>query len=68
MSTDTSDPAFPLPLGEQNIHPCVSGLTKRERFAGMALANLYTHHESDSRKAAEWAYLLADAMIEEGKK
>lgn len=72
MSTDTSDPAFPLPLGEQNIHPCVSGLTKREWFAGMVVQGMYANRhiyaEITDKLMAQNAYQMADAMIKEGKK
>lgn len=72
MSTDTSDPAFPLPLGNQNIHPSVAGLTKREWFAGMVVqgmyANRHIYSEITDELMAQNAYHMADAMIGEGKK
>lgn len=69
MNTDTSDSAFPLPLGNQNIDPSVAGLTKREWFAGRALGLLSpVALEWSDRELARHAYAMADAMIEEGKK
>lgn len=69
MNKDTSDPAFPLPLGEQDMRPSVAGLTKREWFAGMALGLLNSVAlEWSNRELARHAYKMADAMIGEGKK
>lgn len=44
-----------------------TGMTLRDWFAGQALAHNYTENEGDPNKAAEWAYQLADAMIEARK-
>lgn len=38
--SNANTPAFPLPLGNENIDPTVAGLTKREYFAAMAMQGM----------------------------
>jgi hypothetical protein len=39
------------------------GMTLRDYFAALALANKYTQNETMPDKVAEWAYVIADAML-----
>jgi len=55
------EPAFPQ---DYSLH---TGMTLRDYFAAKALANLYTQHDSNADKVAEWAYAVADAMMEARK-
>lgn len=66
-------PAFPSRRVEKTeIHDGVfidvevrySGMSLRDWFAGQALANLYTHTDENADKVAEWAYQVADAMLD----
>lgn len=59
---ETGGPAFPCWEGNET-----EGMTLRDYFAAKALANLYTHTENSPDKAAEWAYQVADAMLEARK-
>lgn len=54
--TVKSEPAFPSALGE--------GLTKREFFAGLALAGLLAD-SIPRQQAAPFAVVAADALIDE---
>lgn len=59
-------PAFPLfiPEGHYGTGSEASyGLTLRDWFAALSLANAYTRNEQDPSKAALWAYQVADAML-----
>ena len=65
MKTNRNEPAFPLGKGVA-ISECFYGLTKREHFAGLAMASL-AGSEPD-RKAefvVKQAVDLADALIAE---
>ncbi len=67
-TTDESAPAHPCRHDQQ-----ITGLTKREWFAGLALQGELASPTLDwsgevFSKVAENAYKFADAMIEEGKK
>jgi len=59
MSKNDGGPAFPAPADDSWFY----GATLRDWFAGMALMNPYTAHESDPDSVASWAYRLADAML-----
>ena len=73
---DTSGPAFPVPIagtidwGLQ--YSDVGGLTKREWFAGMALASAPQYKMDGQVETIEgmaaYAYQMADAMLKEGGK
>jgi hypothetical protein len=43
------------------LRKCAESL--RDKFAMAALANQYTHDNSNPDSSAEWAYQLADAML-----
>lgn len=66
---DNGGPAFPIP--EQQFSDGVTivssqgapGMSLRDWFAGQALANPYTTHESEPGRIARWAYQIADAML-----
>jgi len=63
---DDGGSAFPHPTSPQ-----IKGMTLRDWFAGQALIGVVSHdaHRFTSGLAlAQRAYLLADAMIAEGKK
>lgn len=59
---DDGGPAFPTTLRP--------GLTKREWFAGQALAGMLANSEltGDASEYVEWSYEYADAMLAEGRK
>lgn len=74
---DDSGPAFPVPILDPEYSQAHKyGLTKREWYAGMALAGMATDIKgllpTDSRSSitsmAELAHEIADAMIEASKK
>jgi hypothetical protein len=54
-------PAFPV-CDAARIHN-LQGMTLRDYFAALALANKYTQNETMPDKVAEWAYAVADAML-----
>lgn len=58
--TDDGGPAFPTTT---DGGWAFGGMTRRQWYAGMALANVYTAHEGDPDKIAGWAFQVADAMI-----
>lgn len=60
---DDGGPAFPLHPGVLPDWDGQNGMSLRDWFAGLALANQYTQHDCDPHKVAEWAYHIADAMI-----
>jgi hypothetical protein len=39
------------------------GMLLRDYFAAKALVHVYTLHEKQPDKVAEWAYQIADAML-----
>ena len=59
---DNGGPAFPVTAGNAVYS---HGMWLRDWFAGQALANRYTQDENNEQKVAQWAYLVADAMIAE---
>lgn len=70
MSTDQIDQggrAFPW-CGDLNTMPTIGlGMTLRDYFAAKALQGLCSRSTSTAvlpRKCAEWAYQMADAMLE----
>lgn len=73
---DTGGPAFPLPLGNENIDPSVAGMTLRDYFAAKAMqgrmAGDTRWQEMDFTpingldvidNEAVLAYRIADAML-----
>lgn len=62
---DDGGPAFPAKVGS-----VYTGLTKREWFAGQALAGMLANSEltGDASEYVEWSYEYADAMLAEGRK
>ena len=60
-------PAFPLPLGNENIDPSVAGMSLRAYLAGMALQGIMTQPGSCSIDYAgmntDVALANADALI-----
>ena len=69
MSNDI--PAFPVPLnpGESYMgHDVCDGMTLRDYFAAKAMQGWATNPDSGcANKVAEWAYAMADAMLEARK-
>ena len=79
---DDGGPAFPFEYHNQTSRPQpaffqdgfinpdgaqqFAGMTMRDGFAGQALAA--SGLTADAKLTAEWAYLYADAMLEERKK
>ena len=60
-------PAFPFAATDQsNVKLQAQGMTLRDYFAGQALAGAMADHTWSSEKyqTAEWAYAIADAMLE----
>ena len=68
MTKETGGPAFPIfpetGAGHAAAH---QGLTIRDYFAAQALSNQYTHNSSNAAVIAQWAYVVADAMLEARK-
>lgn len=61
-------PAFPLPLGEQNIDPSVAGMTLRDYFAAKAMQGFCTAFSDWSHtEITNAAYKQADSMLEARK-
>lgn len=70
---NTGGPAFPLPLGSQDLpEPAYGGMSLRDWFAGQALAGMMASEVDGSTynedPAAERAYRFADAMLAEREK
>jgi hypothetical protein len=63
MTKETGGPAFP----RDHAHEGHNGMDLRDYFAAKALANKYTQNENMADKVAEWAYAVADAMLEARK-
>jgi hypothetical protein len=57
-------PAFPLPLGNENIDESVGGMTLRDYFAAKAMHALMTRPGPLQIKDIDNAYRYADRMIE----
>ena len=55
--------AYPCSI-EHLQEPVTAGMELRDYFAAKALANRYTQDETKPDKVAEWAYAIADAMLE----
>jgi len=73
MATEKHEPAYPNP-GEMWNGNKVSGLTKREYFAALAMPmmipgdNVQMKKEdwiNEPKRVAEWSVKFADALIEE---
>ena len=67
--TYTGGPAFPAPSINAAI-PASNGMTLRDYFAAKAMAAYWTDPEvseceSTQEYVAQWAYEMADAMLEE---
>lgn len=68
MSKNDGGPAFPKPCDECSHaagEHATYGMSLRDWFAGMALANDYVmaSDSNDTTRTAKWAYALADAML-----
>jgi hypothetical protein len=66
MTKETGGQAFPNE-GFNGWGKPEEGMTLRDYFAAKALANRYTQDETKPDKVAEWAYVIADAMLEARK-
>lgn len=66
---DNSIPAFPLPLGNQNIDPSVAGMTLLDYFAAQAMLMKFgpTTSSMEMRDMAKHCYTMARAMLEARK-
>jgi len=66
-----SEPAFPPNAGWRDNIPECRGLSKREWFAGMALAGLHANPDAGSIRdrvhAAVLCFAMADAMLAASK-
>ena len=61
MSKDTGGPAFPYEFGS-----CNKGMTLRDYFAAKAMQGMLAENGGGAvtnDKLADWAYLIADAML-----
>lgn len=74
MSKDTSGSVFPTTHNGSTL-PSMTGLTKREYFAGLAMQTIPTMtaynmkpNESFEKYTARIAFAMADAMLAEGNK
>lgn len=65
-------PAFPLPLGNENIDPSVGGMSLRDYFAAKTMAGLIgsvgkmsvgVSHPENNLRLAKVSYAIADAML-----
>jgi hypothetical protein len=70
MSKIDGGPAFPNTGNTAWELKPSGGMTLRDWFAGMALAHPYTHDDGDRQipnlhEIADYAYLIADAMLAE---
>ncbi len=68
---DDGGPAFPgawHPEMGWSPTQMPSGMSLRDWFAGQALAGYRYGGDSRARSIAEWAYMLADAMLAEREK
>lgn len=70
---DDGGTAFPIPAYEEGTmssgHPPKPGMSLRDWFAGMALAEVPDPiNESDAPATARLAYAIADAMLKERKR
>ena len=70
----TGGPAFPIPIGQAQIkrneimfNDAQFGMSLRDWFAGQALCRL-AMTTTPAKDLAEWAYVIADAMIAERDK
>ena len=66
-------PAFPIATSgwRDVVHGGMEGMSLRDWFAGMSLVHPYVQGDDtymNCKKAAAWAYELADAMIAERDK
>jgi len=77
MSNDNGGPAFPIdmpsdhPMAGPDSRMYSPGMSLRDYFAAAALAHVFTQVEcgdTHASRAAEWAYVLADAMLSERNK
>lgn len=66
----TGGPAFPTRSYnvERDVMVQEEGMTLRDYFAAKAMQSLATYEEYDPTRAAQTAYLYADAMLEERSK
>lgn len=69
---ETGGPAFPLPLGNENIDPSAAGMTLRDWFAGKAATAeieswIKEGMRPDYKEIAESCYEFADAMLQARK-
>lgn len=66
----TGGPAFPLPLGDEDIDSSVAGMTLRDYFAAQVIAGAISN--PNNKGSADFfvknAYMVADAMIAERAK
>lgn len=67
---DTGGPAFPLQSIGPDFAPGYAGMTLRDYFAAKALCGLVVDGVGSlsDEELADWAYSLADAMLERRKK
>lgn len=60
-----NEPAFPLPLGNENIQPECAGLTKREYFAAMAMQGMLANSDCRTWDVSDDVVRAADALLAE---
>ena len=62
--TENGGPAFPQDLqGRRGDDPSLQGMSLRDWFAGQAIVGL-AMDKNPADMIAEWAYAVADAMLE----
>ena len=68
MATDDGGPAFPIPHPEMTVEgqrvDATQGMSLRDWFAGQTLSSPYTCESNDPAHVADWAYAVADAMLQ----
>ena len=65
MRTRGDDPAFPLPNGNDNVHPSCAGMTIRGYFAGSVDVSVYSPYETlrEKLKRKPTVKELADYVV-----
>ncbi len=60
--------AFPSILNIYGLKYEQTGMTLRDWFAGQAILQVKWYRDDENKDAADWAYRIADAMLEAREK